>query len=246
MNNLLYVASVGLNNVEKSQAIAANNLANVSTTGFRGDLAKVMNAEVSGAGHAALSYGVVVGHGVDMSHGTRIDTGRELDFAVDGDGLISIGLPDGSEGYTRDGSLQIDQLGRLLTSRGMPVQGQGGPIAVPPFETLLIGADGTITVRPEGQGPEALVQVDRIKLVNPEAAEVAKHPSGYLVAADGVAFRPDIDVTVTSGVLETSNINAVSELTEILALSRQYELEVRVMRVAEENDEAASQLLRIG
>ena len=246
MDRLLYISTVGLSNIDQAQAVRANNLANVSTTGFKADLARVMSQEVNGDGYDARAYGVAVSQGVDLSPGSQFDTGRNLDLAINGEGYIAVALPDGGEGYTRDGALQIDALGRLLSSDGFPVLGQGGPIAVPPFESFLIGSDGTITVRPEGQGPESLVQIDIIKLAAPDAADLTKHATGHLVTHSGAPAERDPNITVTSGMLESSNVSAINELTEILSLSRQYELEVRMMRVAEENDESASQLLRIG
>ena len=246
MDRLLYISTVGLSNIDQAQTARAHNLANVSTVGFRADLARVMATEVTGDSYRSRVYGVNESGGVDMSYGSQTDTGRDLDLAINGDGLLSVRLPDGQEGYTRNGALTLDPAGRLLSAEGFEVLGQGGPIALPPIESIVIGADGTLTVRPEGQGSESLVQIDQLKLVNPDAAELQKHPTGYLVLADGAAAAADPDVTVASGFLETSNVNAVNELTEILSLSRQYELEVRMMRVAEENDEAASQLLRIG
>ncbi len=246
MDNLIYVSTVGLTNIDQAQAARANNLANVSTNGFRADLARVMATETEIDGYRTRVYGVNDDMGVDMSHGTQIETGRALDIAINGDGLISVLLPNGEEGYTRNGAMQVDAAGRLLNAQGFPVLGQGGPIALPPSENLLIGADGTITVRPEGQGAESLVQIDQIKLVNPAADELIKDATGYLVLKQGGAAPSDLNVSVTSGFLESSNVNAVTELTEILSLSRQYELEVRMLKIAEENDQAASQLLRIG
>ncbi len=246
MDRLLYISTVGLSNIDQAQTARAHNLANVSTVGFRADLARVMATEVAGDGYRSRVYGVNESGGVDMSYGSQNDTGRDLDLAVNGDGLLSVRLPDGQEGYTRNGALQLDPAGRLLSAEGYEVLGQGGPIALPPVESIVIGADGTLTVRPEGQGPESLVQIDRLKLVNPPAGDLAKHPTGYLIVGEGAAAPADPNVTVASGFLETSNVNAVNELTEILSLSRQYELEVRMMKVAEENDQAASQLLRIG
>ncbi len=246
MDRLVYISAVGLSNIEQAQAARANNLANVSTNGFRADLARVMTSEVSGDGYRTRAYAVNEGAGVDLSHRTQVETGRELDLAVSGDGMFSVLLPDGTEGYTRNGALQIDSAGRLLSAQGMPVMGQGGPIALPPFESVVFGADGAITVRPQGQGPEALVQVERLKMVNPPAERITKDATGLLVDIEGEAFAPADDVTVRSGFLESSNVNAMHELTEILSLARQFELEVKMMKTAESNDEAASQLLRLG
>ena len=246
MDNLLYIATVGLSNIDQAQAARANNLANVSTTGFRADLARVMATEVTGDGYQARVYGVNEIQGIDMSMGTQSETGRALDVAINGEGLLAVRLPNGEEGYTRNGALQIDALGRLLSADGFEVLGSGGPIAMPPAESVLIGDDGTITVRPEGQGAENLVQLDQLKLVNPPTESLQKDATGYLVLREGGIAPVDPQVTVNSGFLESSNVNAVDELTQILSLSRQYELEVRMMRVAEENDQSASQLLRIG
>lgn len=246
MDRLLYVSAVGLGNIEQAQAARANNLANVSTNGFRADLAHVMSSEVDGQGYRARVYGVNEAKGVDLSHGPAIATGRALDVSINGDGLFSVVSPDGTEGYTRNGAFQVDAAGRLLTQQGHPVLGEGGPIALPPFETIVFGRDGTITIRPQGQGPDALVQVDQLKLVSEAPENLRKNGAGLLVTKDELPLNGDPDVLVTSGFLEGSNVNAINELTEILALARQFELEVRMMKVAEENDSAAAQLLRIG
>ena len=246
MDRLLYVSAVGLGNIEQAQTARANNLANVSTNGFRADLARVMASEVSGDGYQARVYAVNEDAGVDLSYGTQIQTERNLDVAINGDGLFAVGLPDGKEAYSRNGSFQIDSTGRLLTQQGFAVMGRGGPIALPPFESIVFGADGAITIRPQGQAPDALVQIDQLKLVNPTATQIQKDSTGLLIGVDGAAFEVDESVSVSSGFLESSNVNAMQELTEILSLARQFELEVRMMKTAETNDEAASQLLRIG
>ena len=248
MDRLLYVSTVGLGNIEQAQALRANNLANASTTGFRADLARVMSQEVQADGYRSRVYGVNDAAGVDLSHGTQMETGRELDLAINGDGLFAVALSNGQEGYTRNGAFQIDSAGRLLTQQGFSVLGSGGPISLPPFESIVFGKDGSITVRPQGQGPDALVQIDRLRLINPAPEEVTKDSTGMLVAAaEGVPALPvDETVTVNSGFLESSNVNPIHELTEILSLARQFELEVRMMKTAETNDEAASQLLRVG
>ncbi len=246
MDRLVYISAVGLGNIEQAQAARANNLANVSTNGFRADLARVMTTEVQGDGYQGRAYGVNDGMGVDMSHGNMIETGRDLDLAVSGDGLFSVLMPDGSEGYSRNGALQIDSAGRLMNAQGLQVMGRGGPIALPPFESIVFGADGAITIRPQGQGPDALVQIDQLKLVNPDPQTLVKDSSGLLVDAAGETLVPADEVRVQAGFLESSNVNAMNELTEILSLARQFELEVRMMKTAESNDEAAAQLLRIG
>ena len=216
MDRLLYVSSVGLSNIEQAQTARANNLANVSTNGFRADLARVTSQEVVNDGFRTRVYAVNEGAGVDMSGGTQIETGSSLDVAINGDGLFSVLGPDQTESYTRNGAMQVDQFGRLLNANGFQVLGEGGPVVLPPFESIQFGTDGSITIRPEGQGPEALVQIDRLRLVNPAAAEVYKDEAGLLKNVAGGPFPQAPGVSVVPGFVESSNVNAVHELTEII------------------------------
>ncbi len=246
MDNLIYISAVGLTNIEQAQAVRANNLANVSTPGFRADLARVMSSEVVGDAYRTRVYGVNDGMGVDMQPGSAQATGRELDLAINGNGLFAVQMADGSEAYSRDGAMQVNALGQLTNAQGRPVMGVGGPIVLPPYENIVFGNDGTITIRPQGQGGEALVQIDQLKLVSPPAGGMQKQPQGYLVATDQQVLPPDPAVQVNSGFIESSNVNAIHELTEIMSLARQFEIEVKLLKNAEENDSAAAQLLRIG
>lgn len=245
MDRLLYISTIGASQIEQAQTVHANNLANVSTTGFRADFAQAQSRWVEGDGYPARVYGITQSPGTDLSSGLLRQTDRNLDVAIEGEGFLTVQMPDGTEAFSRAGALQVDAVGRLLGAEGLPVVGDGGPIALPPYETLVVGGDGSITVRPEGQGPETLVQIGRLKLVNPAPEDIAKATNGLLVRKDGLPQAADPDVSVVSGFLESSNVNAVHELTEILGLARQFELEVRMMQMAQTNDEAASQLVKV-
>ena len=246
MDRLLYVAANSARHVEHAQAVHAHNLANVSTDGFRGRFAETLAEAVSGTGLPGRVYGVARGTGYDFSPGVVRETGRPLDLAIKGQGLFTVSMPDGSEGYTRGGSFRVDAAGRLVNEEGFQVVGGSGPIALPPFETLVIADDGSISLRPVGQGAETIVQVDRLKLVNPEPGAIERTRPGLFSPTDGALLPVANEVRVTSGALESSNVDAVTELTEILALARRFEVETRLMKSAEQNDEAATQLLRIG
>ncbi len=245
MDKLVYIASSGAARLEQAQAVHAHNLANVSTDGYRREFVQALTHALESPGYEARAYGVIDSPGFDLSPGTLIETGNNLDVAVQGDGFLTVGLPDGSEGFTRSGALQIDQFGRVMTKDGFQVIGGSGPIALPPFEQIVIGADGGITLQPAGQGPDALIQVDILKLVNPQAEEIAKTPQGVFVRKDGQAQPFDPRVRVSTGVIESSNVSAVTEMIDILSIAREFELSVRLMRTAEENDEAAASLLRV-
>ena len=242
---MLYVAMTGAKNIMVAQAINNNNLANVNTTGFRADLASFESMPVEGPGYPARVNAVVEKTSVDMATGPLITTGRELDVAVKGDGLIAVQAPDGAEAYTRAGDLQVNSAGMLVTGAGFPVLGNGGPIAIPPNEKLEIGADGTISILPIGQAPNTLAVVDRIKLVKAPAEELIKTNDGLLRTTAGDNISPDGSVTLQSGVIESSNVNAIDALANMIELSRHYEAQVKLLKAAEDNDAAGAQLLRL-
>ncbi len=240
---MLYIAMTGARETMRSQAVNTNNLANASTTGFRADMESFLSQPVYGPGFPGRVYAVANGAGVDLSGGTIQSTGRELDVAVKGAGWIAVQAPDGGEAYTRAGDLRVDSFGILTTGVGYPVLGEGGPIAVPPNGKLDIGADGTITVQPLGQGVNALAIVDRIKLVNPASASLTKGEDGLIRQRNGAPAQADAAVKLVSGALESSNVNAVESMVRMIELARQFETQIKMMKTAEENDAAASKLM---
>lgn len=245
MDRGLYVSMTGASNTMLEQAARSHNLANVSTTGFKADFASAMSKAVTGGdGLASRVYSVPTATEVNLSRGGLVQTGRDLDLAVDGDGWIAVQAPDGREAYTRAGNLSIDVLGVLRNDRGLAVMGNGGPIAIPEAEKVEIGADGTITVRALGQGPDALVTVDRIKLVNPPLENIRKEPDGFLYSVAGQE-PADGSVRLSKGFLENSNVNAVEELTAIVALARQFEMQVKMMQTVAENADSSSRILQV-
>lgn len=246
MDRSLYIAANSARHVEQAQAVHAHNLANVSTDGFRGRFAATLAEAVEGTGLPGRVYGVAKAPGYDLTTGTVRETGRTLDVAIDGPGFLTVQMPDGREGYTRNGALRVDSAGRLMSEEGYQIVGGSGPMALPPYSTLVIAGDGSLSVRPQGQGAETIVQVDRLKLVNPEPGTVERTQPGIFTTLDEQLLQLDPTIRVASGALENSNVSAVGELTEILALARRFEIETKLMKSAEENDEASTQLLRIG
>ncbi|WP_456378763.1 flagellar basal-body rod protein FlgF [Thiolapillus sp.] len=243
MDRMLYIAMTGARETMRSQAVNTNNLANASTTGFRADMESFLGLPVHGPGFPDRVYAVADGAGVDLGGGSVQSTGRELDVAVKGEGWIAVQAPDGGEAYTRAGDLRVDSFGILTTGAGHPVLGEGGPIAVPPNGKLDIGADGTITVQPLGQGVNALAIVDRIKLVNPASANLTKGEDGLIRLRNGAPAQADAAVKLVSGALESSNVNAVESMVRMIELARQFETQIKMMKTAEENDAAAAKLM---
>lgn len=247
MDRAIYTSMTGAKHNAIAQTVHANNLANVATDGFRRDYVAARSMGVwYGDGFPTRAHALAERPATDFSIGTLRETGRGLDVAVRGRGWISVRAPDGAEAYTRAGNLQLTALGQLVTGNGLPVIGNGGPIVLPPSASIAIGTDGSITVRALGQGPEALAQLDRIRLVNPPDEALEKRTDGLAYLRSGERAPVDATVRVASGFLESSNVNPVEALTELLGLARQYEVQVRLMKTVDDNAEAAARLLQIG
>jgi flagellar basal-body rod protein FlgF len=246
MDKALYIAMTGAKHNMLAQTNHANNMANINTTGFRADFAQARSMPIyNGEGQPTRAYALTESPGTDFQHGPMINTGNELDLAISGPGFIAVQAPDGTEAYTRAGSLNIDANGVLRTSNGLAVLGNGGPITFPPLEKLEIGADGSLSIVAQGQGPEAMVELNRIRLVNPDLANIEKGDDGLFRQRDGQPALPDGEVRVLGGFLEGSNVNAINEFTQILSLSRQYEMQVKFMKSIEENSTSSASLLQI-
>ncbi len=245
MDKMLYVAMTGASQNALAQKAHANNLANISTSGFQRDLEQARSMPVFGDSFPARAYAMTERPATDFTPGALQETGRDLDIAVGGDGFIAVQAPDGSEAYVRTASLNIDAVGVLRAGNGMPVMGNGGPIAVPPEQKIEVGQDGTITIRAMGEGPRVMAEVDRIKLVNPDLKNMTKGLDGLIHTKSGQPADADANVQVVSGFLEASNVNAVEEMTSVLALARQFELHVKMMNTAKEGDEAMARVLQI-
>lgn len=245
MDKALYIAMSGAKQSMMAQQAHANNLANVKTTGFKEDFTQARSMPVYGEHHPTRAYAMTERPGTNFDSGPLMQTGNNLDIALKGDGWIGVQAEDGTEAYTRSGDLNIDINGQLRTGKGLPVLGNGGPIVLPPSAKIEIGADGTISVLPLGADAIGLAQVDRIRLVNPDVADLEKREDGLIHLKEGVA-PPDFDATiqVEPGFLEGSNVNAVSALTDILSLSRQYELQVKLMSQADKISQSTARLLQ--
>lgn len=244
MDKFLYVAMSGAKETLRAQTANSHNLANASTNGFRADLSAFQSRAVAGAGYASRVYATNSTTGWDQSVGAQMFTGRDLDVAVQGDGFIAVQGRDGREAYTRAGDLIIDPNGQLMTKTGLPVLGDGGPVSVPPNNSLAIAPDGTISIVPQGQGPETTASIGRIKLVNPGNQNLDRGEDGLFRMRDGSDAPADANTRVASGALEASNVNAAESMVNMIELARNFELQVKAIKAAEDNGAASAQLLR--
>lgn len=244
MDKLLYISMTGARESLDAQQLRANNLANVSTNGFKADYHQFRSMSVFGEHHPSRAYAMGERPGTDLSSGVLMETGRDLDVAIKGDGWLAVQLPDGTEAYTRAGDLQRDVSGMVVTGAGLPVMGDNGPIILPEYETLELGVDGTISIRGLGDDGQTITQINRLKLVNPDLSTLVKGEDGLMRTRDGGELAPDANVQIVNGMLEGSNVNPVAELTGLITMSRLFELNVRLMKTAQENDEAAARMMQ--
>jgi flagellar basal-body rod protein FlgF len=245
MDRLLYVAMTGAKQLMQAQQLVANNLANVGTTGFRADIARFEAKPIEGPGYPSRVNTIATGLGFDRKQGVLAQTGNALDIAIDGSGWLAVQASDGTEAYVRGGALHVNALGLLETERGELVLGDSGPVAIPPHTSVSVAPDGTISVVPQGQGPETIASIGRLKLVNPDPDSLEKRPDGLIRSAGGTEVEADAAVKIVSGSLEQSNVNMAGAMVDMISLAREYEIAVRMMRVADDNAARAASIASI-
>jgi flagellar basal-body rod protein FlgF len=242
MDRVIYVAMSGAKQMLGQQSTVANNLANASTPGFRAQLSAFRAAEVFGDGAATRAFVVDSTPSADFRPGTIQHTGRDLDLAIEGSGWIAVQTANGTEAYTRNGSLQVNVNGLLQTRNGLTVLGDGGPIAIPADSKITIAADGTVDTVPNNQAAQ-VTPVGRIKLVNPPEIELVRGDDGLFRLRAGTPADVDGKVKLQAGALEGSNVNVVEAMVSMISIARQFDMQMKILQNAEGNERQASQLL---
>ena len=240
MDRLIYLAMSGAKATMQRQETLANNLANVSTVGFRAELAAFRAVPVEGSGASTRVYALESTPGYDATPGQVAATGRNLDVAMKGGAWLAVQGLDGTEAYTRGGALDVNAEGNLVTSSGLTVLGDGGPIQVPPETQVSIAADGTVSATAvNGRS----TSIGKLKLVTPEAP-LGRGTDGLFRAGEG-DLSADPLARVQDGALEGSNVSAVETMVQMIAAARQFEAQMKSLTTAEGNDKAAAQLLSV-
>lgn len=240
---MIFTAMSGATQTMGRQSAVANNLANVNTDGFRAELRQAVAMQLGYEGtdiRSSRAHAFEASVGSRFSAGPIIETGNPLDVAIAGEGFFAVQFPDGTEAYTRSGRFRTDAMGVLVTAQGVPVAGDGGPLSVPPNLKVEIGSDGTLTGYGEGKDVRVL---GKLKRVNPDPALLMRGDDGLFRLPEGEMADADPRVKVAAGRIEGSNVNVADELVNMIALSRQFEMQTKVIRSAEENDRAAARLL---
>lgn len=246
MDRALYVGMSGAIATLRAQTANSHNLANAGTVGFRAELAAAQAINVDGPGFQTRVNSQLADNGWDSAQGALMHTGGQLDIALKGDNWLAVQTPDGSEAYTRAGDLKLDANGQLRTASGLAVLGDGGPIALPPSTSVTIGNDGTVTAVPQGQPASAQVTLGRLKVVSGDQTTLGRGADGLMRAKPGNEPEPAAGDVLASGMLEGANVNLASAMVNMINLARQFELQTKVLRAAEDNAQAATGLVKLG
>lgn len=248
MDKLIYQALSGMRSSMEHQRVIASNMANSETIGFRRELMDARAITIAGPRGTLEARGSqqALVRAADMAGGEIKQTGRPLDLALEGDGLIAVQARDGTEAYTRRGDLMLNANGVLTTGDGLPVIGEDGPISVPPGGEMMIAPDGAITsINPAAPAAPPL-EVDRIKLASPQGSAIAKGLDGLFRVKGGGILPADAQATVKPGYLEQSNVKMSEVLVEMIDQQRLFDMRTKLVATAREIDEAGAQLLRLG
>ncbi len=242
MDRLIYTSATGANAAAQRQAVLSNNLANVSTNGFRAEMSAFRAVPVQGEGATTRVFAAEATAGYLDTPGSVQRTGRSMDAMARGNAWFAVQALDGTEAYTRNGALDVATDGTVVNANGLPVLSDGGaPLTVPQGAQLSLGTDGILSAKSAGQPSTAL---GRLKLVTPTADDPIKRGvDGLFRSVSGEPLATDPQAKIEPGALEGSNVNAVETMVGMIQVARQFEVQMRMLQNAETNDKAASQLL---
>ncbi len=261
----LHTAATGMAAQELMVQVISNNIANLQTTGYKkqtADFQDLIYQHIARVGAQASQQGTILPIGIDigggvktvgtpraMTQGTLSQTGNDLDLAITGDGFFKILMPDGTFQYTRDGTFQMDNTGRIVNAEGNPVQ---PTITIPQNATgLTVNAQGQVSVQPQGSSSltsQIIGQLTLTRFVNKGGLQ----PVGNNNFVDTPSSGPPQDGiatlegygTINQGSLENSNVDVVSEMSNLIAAQRAYEMNGKVINAADQMMQSATALFR--
>lgn len=245
MDKLIYTAMTGASQVLQQQAAVSENLANTNTPGFRATLSAFRAVPLVGEGLPTRAFVVDSTPGSDFTPGVFQPTGRALDLALNGAGWIAVQGTDGKEAYTRNGSLQISPNGVLQTRTGLSVMTESGVVVIPPSKQITFAKDGTISTIPDGSQPNAITVIGRLKVVNPPPDQLERGGDGLFRMKNGSVAPADANTQVVAGNLESSNVNTIDSLVNMISLSRKFDMQMKMLQTADNDAKQASSIMSI-
>ena len=238
MDRMIYLSMAAAKATMQRQEVVSHNLANVSTNGFRAELAAFRAVPVRGDGASTRVYALETTLGYSNAPGVLQTTGRPLDVAAKGNAWLAVQALDGTEAYTRAGAMEVNAEGLLTDLQGRPVVGDGGPLTIPANAEVEIASDGTVSAK---VGRERPTPIGRLKMVTPEGP-LQRGTDGLFRAADG-DLPADPTARLQSGALEGSNVNAIETMVSMISAARQFEQQMKSLKAAEDKEQSATKLL---
>jgi len=248
MDRLTQITLNSMRLLSDSQRVIASNLANQNTIGFRKDMPTNLGS-VYLQGESGIDDRVFASQGetaLDPGNGTLIPTDRPLDTAINGSGYIVGQTANGEQVLTRRGDMTTTAQGQMRNGEGLVIMGDQGPLTIPPYSSIEISQDGTVSVQPIGTEPGQPPQVvGRIKLVEAQASDLQKGLDGFMRVKSGTIPQSSANVQINSHVLESSNVNSVDSMVDMIETSRSYEMKVKLLTVAKDLDTASAKLMSL-
>lgn len=238
MDRMIYLSMAGAKAAMNRQEVLSHNLANVSTTGFREEMAALRAVPVRGDGASTRVYSLETTVGYKPDAGPVTQTNRNLDVAMKGNAWMAVQSLEGTEAYTRAGALEVNAEGLLVTVGGLQVVGDAGPITLPPNAMVQIAPDGTVSAKTAGQPPQS---VGRIKMVTPEGG-LTRGNDGLFRGKNG-DLDADPNARLQDGALEGSNVSPVETMVSMITAARQFEQQMKMIMTSEKQEQSAARLL---
>ncbi|MEO1921930.1 MAG: flagellar basal body rod protein FlgF [Sphingomonadaceae bacterium] len=245
MDRMIHLNLRAMQSVLNRQTAIAHNMANADTTGFKAEIVTAQAKYLEGEGlqsRATVNEYVLT---ADLNPGAVKETGRPLDIAIGGQGMLAVQAPNGDEGYTRRGDLMMTESGLVTTGDGHPVLGEGGPLTLPPADSVRIAEDGGVWIVPAGGNPNQPQQVDRLRIVSTAGSEVVKGEDTLFRVKNGGVLPSNPDARLRSGALEGSNVNMTEALVDMIETSRAYETQVKLLTTAKEMDDGGASVMQL-
>ncbi|PIW55827.1 MAG: flagellar biosynthesis protein FlgF [Sphingomonadales bacterium CG12_big_fil_rev_8_21_14_0_65_65_10] len=245
MDRMIHLNLRAMQGVLNRQTAIAHNMANADTTGFKAEIVTAQAKYLEGEGlqsRATVNEYVLT---ADLNPGAVKETGRPLDIAIGGQGMLAVQAPNGDEGYTRRGDLMMTESGLVTTGDGHPVLGEGGPLTLPPADSVRIAEDGGVWIVPAGGNPNQPQQVDRLRIVSTAGSEVVKGEDTLFRVKNGGVLPSNPDARLRSGALEGSNVNMTEALVDMIETSRAYETQVKLLTTAKEMDDGGASVMQL-
>ena len=252
MDKLAYTALSAMQSQSVVRAAITNALANVSTVGFKDSFQIASSAvKIDGPGHdSRFQPGLTIKDVINLTPGTPISTGRALDIAMNDQTVLGVQTPEGEVAFTRRGDLRVSATGVLENAGGELLMGEGGPITVPAGNLITISPDGTVFSQLPTEPDTDAIALGQLMLRDASTTELVRRRDGLFEPRAAALKGQDFPtgpkpVSISSGVLEGSNVNPIETMVKMLDFSRQFEMQLKLVKETQSIDEAGSTMMRL-